>query len=107
MTTPPTAPPPTSPDLGGELEVDIDRMTLGDLEFVEGHTGWRAEQLAELTTDTAPPMAVMVALVAVTLRRKGEGLTYAQALEQARELPLTFAVRSAAADPTNAGGSST
>jgi hypothetical protein len=69
------------------FDIDVEGLTLGDLEFIEEYTGQSADNLKEVLSDPKAPKAkLLTALYFVAQRAKDPGFT----IEDAKKVKLTL-----------------
>lgn len=69
------------------IDIDIDGMTLGEMELVEDLTGLGLDQIGEVMAKPGPKVKVLAALAFVVKRRTDPDVT----LEQVKNMRITLA----------------
>lgn len=83
--------------MAGTVNVDIDSLTLGEIEIVEEITGLGIDEIAETLGKPGPKAKLLVALAFVSERRTNPAVT----LDEVRAMEIDLA----ASDPKGPAGS--
>lgn len=86
-------------DLNDVIDVDIDSMTLGEMEIVEEMTGLGLDEIGAAMTRPGPKVKLLVALAYVVKRRTDPDIT----LDQVKAMQIKLAVDNPKGEPASNG----